>query len=421
VRVYAVRLEASPVSRCRTAAVSRLSLLVLPFDNLSGDPEQEYFADGLTEDLTTELSRLPGAFVIARNTAFTYKGKPVDVKQIGCELGVRYVLEGSVRKAGQRIRTSAQLIDAQSGAHVWADRFDREMTELFELQDAITLELARVLNVQLVEAESRRSQRSANLDALDLEMQARAHCNRGCTCENIAAAIRLYDRALEVDPDCVQALAGLGEALYTNVACLWSEARGDDLRRAERAAVRALELEPQNAWCHFSLGAVRRMQNRFEEAIVELETAIQLNPNLHSAHSVLGFTEIAAGRFEDSIPSFLEAIRLSPRDPMLFLGYFGIGWSRFMLGDDVDATEYLRRAVAANPSFSPARMFLTASFGIQGRIEDARAALAAYFRTGAVATTIAQLHANPQSEHPVYLERRERLYEGMRRAGMPEE
>src|SRR5665213_1568669 len=199
----------------------RLSLVVLPFANLSGDAEQEYFVDELTEDLTTELSRMPGAFVIARNTAFTYKGKAADVKQVGADLGVRYALEGSVRKAGNRIRLNTQLIDAETGAHLWAERFDRNLIDLFDLQDAVTIELAGVLNVQLLEAETRRGKAKLNPDAFDLVLRARAARNRGGSRDNNEAALDLLEAALRIDPENIAALCGVVASLATRVTSLW--------------------------------------------------------------------------------------------------------------------------------------------------------------------------------------------------------
>ncbi|MGH6980209.1 MAG: adenylate/guanylate cyclase domain-containing protein, partial [Stellaceae bacterium] len=234
----------------------RLSIVVLPFANMSGDVEQEYFVDGLTEDLTTELSRMPGAFVIARNTAFTFKGKATDVKAVGRELGVRYALEGSVRKAGSRVRLNTQLIDAETGAHLWADRFDRDLTDLFELQDTVTLELASVLNVQLLEAETKHAKPTLNPDALDFVLRARAVRNRGLTREHTAEAIRLFSEALRLEPDNVQALCGTALAHGTRVTSLWTEDRADDIACAETLALRALSLDPQNFECHFVLGFV---------------------------------------------------------------------------------------------------------------------------------------------------------------------
>jgi len=424
VRAFAIRGAGSRVSPDVTvtaASVPKLSLVVLPFGNLGGGADQDYFVDGLTEDLTTELSRLPKSFVIACNTAFTFKGKPIDVKWIGRELGVRYVLEGSVRKSGQRVRVNAQLIDAETGGHLWADRFDREVTDLFALQDAVTMELAGVFGVKLIEAESRRSKRKLNPDALDLEMQARAAWNRGWSRENIAAANRLYDQALELDPDNIPALTGLATGLAISVVSLWTEAREADLRRAEALASRARALDPHDASCRYAMGFVRRMQNRFDEAISELEAAVRLNPNMHLAYDTLGFTKALVGRGEEALSHFANAIRLSPRDPMLFIGYFGFGWAQFLLGNDDQAVEMLRKSIALNPGYSPAHLFLTAAYAMQDSIEEAHDAHAAYLRTNPAVNTITLLRANALSTHPIYMAQRERLYEGMRRAGMPEE
>jgi TolB-like protein/class 3 adenylate cyclase/tetratricopeptide (TPR) repeat protein len=424
VRAYAIRdagPRASPDMTFSVAHVPKLSLVVLPFANLGGGADQDYFVDGLTGDLTTELSRLPESFVIACNTAFTFKGKPIDVKRIGRELGVRYVLEGSARRSGQRVRVNAQLIDAETGGHVWADRFDREVTDLFALQDAVTIELAGVFGVKLIEAESRRSKRKLNPDALDLEMQARAAWNRGWSRENIAAANRLYDQALVLDPDNMPALTGLATGLAISVVSLWTEAPEADLRRAEVLALRARALDPHDASCRNAMGFVRRMQNRFDEAISELESAIRLNPNMHLAYDTLGFTKALVGRGEEALSHFADAIRLSPRDPMLFIGYFGFGWAQFLLGNDDQAVEMLRKSIALNPGYAPAHLFLTAAYALQDRIEEAHEAHAAYLRANPAVYTITLLRANALSTHPIYRAQRERLYEGMRRAGMPEE
>jgi len=398
----------------------KLSLLVLPFTNLSGNAEQDYFVDGLIDDLTSELSRLPGSFVIARNTAFTFKGKNVDVKQIGRELNVRYVLEGSVRKGGQRVRVNAQLIDAETGGHLWADRFDREIADLFALQDSITIELARVLGVRLIEAESRRSDRKLSPDAFDLEMQARAAFNRGWSRENFATSNRLFETALELDLNSVSAITSLAAGLAFGVVSLWTETPEVDLKRAEALSTRALMLDPHNAVCHYTAGLVHRMQGRFEEAIDELEAAIRLNPNMHLTYNTLGITKVLAGRCDEAFSHFAEAIRLSPRDPLLFIGYFGIGWAEFMRANDAQAVDMLRKSLALNPGYSPALQFLTGAYAMQNLIKEARATLAAYLRTHPKANTITLLRANAQSTHPVYLAQRERLYEGMRRAGLPE-
>ena len=397
-------------------ATPRLSLVVLPFTNMSGDAEQEYFADGLTEDLTTELSRMPGAFVIARNTAFTYKGKPVDVKAIGRELGVRYALEGSVRKAGSRVRFNAQLVDAETGAHLWADRFDRELIDLFDLQDSVTQELAGVMNVQLVDAETRRGQNKLNPDSFDLVLRARAAYNRGWGRDSNEAALHLYEAALKLDPDNVGAMTGIATTLAGMVSSLWSDDRARDIDRAEALAERALALAPRDPDCLFAIGLVRRVEMRFDEAIAAYEAALRANPNLAGAHSELGWANGLSGRLREALPHFAEAIRLSPRDPALFIGHFGIGEIRFELGEYTAALAPLRHAVALNPQFSWSHLVLTATLVALGQIDDARAAFAAYLRTNPVARTIADLRANPVSRT---LDNGP-FYPALRQAGMPE-
>jgi TolB-like protein/class 3 adenylate cyclase/cytochrome c-type biogenesis protein CcmH/NrfG len=410
-----------PAVSAATPGLPRLSIVVLPFVNLSGDKKQDYFVDGVTEDLTVELSRLSGAFVIARNTAFTFKGKSVDVRQVGRELGVRYVLEGSIRKARQNVRIAAQLIDADSGAHIWADRFDRNISDVFELQDAITIELARVLNVQLVEAESRRTFRTSNPDAVDLVLQARAYVNRGVSRENGAAAAQLYEKALLINPGEVQALRGLSAILAGSISDLWSVAPEDDLRRAEALATRALALDPHDPSCHIVMGLVRRIENRWEEAINSLEAAIRLNPNSSHAPNQLGWTKMFSGRSEEALPHFAEFIRISPRDPGLFLGYLGFGIVRFLNEDDTEAIEMLRKSVGLNPNYSASHLFLAAIYGLHDQLKEATAALATYMGTRPVHQTIAQLQAHPPTSNRVHLEQLARLYDGLHKAGMPEE
>jgi TolB-like protein len=425
VRAYAIKIgaQASLAPKSSMPAVPsapRLSMVVLPFANLSSDPGQDQFVDGVTADLITELSRLAGSFVIAHNTAFTFKGKSVDVKRVARELGVHYVVEGNVRRAGQRVRVGVQLINAETGAHLWADRFDREISELFELQDAITIELAHALDVQLIEAESRRSERSTNPDAEDLVMRARARLYHGESRANLVAAMQCYREALQLAPDHVWALAELADVLASNVASLWSEAPREDIRQAEALAARALELDPSAAYCHHVVGVVHFLQGRLPEAIDEFEAAIRLNPNLHFAYCGLGFAKTRSGLGEEALQHFAHFVRLSPRDPFLFKGYYGIGLVQFLLGDDVRAIEMLRKAIGLSPNHSLAHLCLAAAHGMQGRVDEASAALANYLRTGPSARTISELQLLRPSGDPSYLAQRERLYEGLRKAGMPE-
>ena len=311
-----------------TATAPRLSLVVLPFANLSGDPAQEYFADGITEDLTTDLSRLPGSLVIARNSAFTYKGKAVDPKQVGRELGVRYILEGSVRRASDEVRVNAQLIDAETGAHLWADRFDSDLADLGQLQGEITGRIASSLNVELIEAESRRSLRDRpdNPDAVDLTMRGLAVWWRPRSKENNKEARALFEQALRLDPLHPDALAGLAVTHATDVGNGFSEAPEDQLRRAEDAAARALAIDPNHALAHYARGIVLMLlsrfektaqQGRFEEAILAYKAALAANPNFALPRLLIANCLNRLGRFEEALATAREGVRVSPRDPQL--------------------------------------------------------------------------------------------------------
>ena len=410
----------STLLRAGSPVAPRLSIVVLPFANLSADPQQDYFVDGLTEDLTTELSRL-GFFVIAHNTALTFKGRSSDVVHVGRDLGVRYVLRGSARKVDQRLRVAAKLIDAENGAYLWGDHFDRNLHNLLELQDEITRELAQVLDVQLVGAERRRSASASNPDALDLTLRARAVLNSGMSRENRGAAILLCERAMELAPDETEVLLVLSLILASNVAEQWSETPENDLRRAEALAGRALSAAALDPRSHFAMGLVRRLQSRFDEAINEFDAAIRLNPSMHHAHVQLGWAMLFSGRSEQAQPHFAEFIRLSPRDPRLFLGYLGLGWARLLLSDEEGAIEMLRTAVSLSPSYSPAYLGLAAAYGLLDRLDEARWATDAYLRTGTPTTTIALLRARETSRHPAFIAQQERLFAGLRKAGFPEE
>jgi len=286
VRVYAMRPEAiaglpapsvQPVPPISQPVVApRLSIVVLPFANLSNDSEQQYFADGITEDLTTDLSRIAGSFVIARNTAFTYKGKSVDVKQVGRELGVRYVLEGSVRRVGDQVRVNVQLVDGETGAHLWADRFDTDRVNLAQAQDEITGRLARTLNLELVEASVRRSEqaRAVDPDARDLVMRGWALYNRMAFAATREEAQRAFEQALEIDPESVDARIGLGEVLISEDVAGASSSYDQNLTRAEQLVFEALERDPKRSRAHFAMGLIRRRQRRLRDSKIELEATI---------------------------------------------------------------------------------------------------------------------------------------------------
>ena len=298
VRVYAIRpgsegaAPALPASALGMRGPPRLSIVVLPFANMSGDPGQDYFVDGVTESLTTDLSRIDGSIVIGRNTAFTYQGKHVDLKRIGRELNVRYVLEGSVQRAGGRMRVGVQLIDAESGSHHWAERFDKPLADLFDMQDEIVARLANTLKAQLVGAEARRAERAPNPDAMDLCFRAEARLNMGFTPDNLAAARRLYERALAVDSASVLALAGVAAVDVTVATVIVPDDQAQRLAAAEDALTKALSLAPESAFAHFCLGIVQNWTNRTSQGIRELERALELNRNLVQAHGQIGVAKI---------------------------------------------------------------------------------------------------------------------------------
>jgi TolB-like protein len=292
----------------------RLSIVVLPFANLSSDPDQQYFADGITEDLATDLSRLTNMFVISRNTAFTYRNKPVDTRQIGRELGVRYVLEGSVQRSGNRLRVAAQLIDAATDTHLWAERFDRDTGDLFALQNEITSQIANALKVELIAAEAARP--TDNPDALDYILRGRAARLKPNSRNVYAEAISLFERALALDPRSVEARSLLADTLANRVKAGLTDSATTDIARAEALVGQALAASSRSATVHFAKGEILDAQQRFEEAIPAYETVIAFNRNWADAISSLGHCKLLTGSIEEAIPLMEQAIRLSPRDPI---------------------------------------------------------------------------------------------------------
>src|SRR6516162_3095092 len=295
------------------AVAPRLSIVVPPFANISNDPEQQYFADGVTEDLTTDLSRISHMLVISRNTAFTYQGKSVNAKQIGRELGVRYVLEGSVRRSDNQVRVSAQLIDAATDTHLWAERFDRNISDLFALQSEITSRLANTLGVELIAAEAARP--TEHPYALDYILRGRAAFLKGPTRENFAEAISLFERALALDPRSVEAQTDLALAIVNRVLDRMTDSDAADLARAKGLVDQALVASPRSARAHFVKGQLLRVQGRIEEALFEYETVIASDRN-----SVPGLVNVArcrmlTGSLDEAIPLMEQAIRLSPHNP----------------------------------------------------------------------------------------------------------
>jgi TolB-like protein/class 3 adenylate cyclase/Tfp pilus assembly protein PilF len=352
----------------------RLSIVVLPFGNLSNDPQQEYFADGITEDLTTDVARIQGSLVIARNTAFTYKGKPVDAKQLGRELGVRYVLEGSVQRSGNQVRINAQLVDAETGAHLWAERFDRDAGDLFALQNEITARIARALQSQLAIAEAARRP-TDRPDALDYMLRGRAVLTRPISKENNDEAISLFESALALDPQAVDAAAWLAAALAVRVLDELSDLPNDDLYRAERLVEQALAASPNSTLAHYVKGQVLRAQSRCKEAIPEFERAIALDRSRAPAYAHVGWCKFLTGSVDETIPYFEQAIRLSPHEPGIAPWYGRVGVIHLLQSHTDEAIGWLEKANSENARLPFVHAYLAAAYALKGEAERARAEL----------------------------------------------
>ena len=427
VRAYAVVLNGSGSGDSKAAATlsspsaPRLSIVVLPFANIGGDPEQDYFVDGVTESLTTDLSRIPGAFVIARNTAFTFKNKPVDARVVGRELGVRYVMEGSVQGSGDRIRVNAQLIDTATGAHLWAERFDKPRADIFDMQDEITTRLARIVGIELVAAESRRAERERpnNMDAVDLAMRGWAILNQPLSLRRDRAACDLFEAALRLDDRNVEALVGLAFYHGNDLRTFASTNRDEQLRIAETAITEALTLAPGNALAHFVHANVLHVSGATERSLRELEFAITLDRNLAWAHADAGFMKVLLGRAEEAEADLTNAIRLSPRDPGLDRWYALLGIADLFLGRLESALDRLRKSVEINPNVAMPHFFLAAASALSGRAAEAREARKAGLQLDPN-FTVARFRNERRSENPTFLAQRERIYEGLSLAGVPE-
>ena len=357
----------APPAASEPPAAPRLSIVVLPFSNLSNDPEQQYFADGITGDITTDLSRIPDMLVISRNTAFTYRSKPVDTRQIGRELGVRYVLEGEVQRSGNRVRVTAQLIDAETDAHLWAERFTGDAGDLFAVQDEITHRIAAALDLELVDAAA--AVPSERPDTRDYILRGRAARLKPPSRENRAEAIDLFERALALDQQSVAAQSWLAIAVTARVLDFMADTAAADIARAESWAERALAAEPRNPLAHFAKGQVLRAQHRYGEAILEYEATIALNRNWANAYSHLGWCKFLTGSTEAVIPAQEQAIRLSPRDPQIGLYYARIGYAHLLASRADEAIIWLEKARNAAPALAYVRSRLCSAYALHGETE----------------------------------------------------
>jgi adenylate cyclase len=404
----------------------RLSIVVLPFANLSSDPDQLYFADGITEDVTTDLSRIAHSFVISRNTAFTYRDKRVDTKHIGRELDVRYVLEGSVRRSGDKVRVNAQLIDAETDTHLWAEQFDGDTGDLFALQNEITSRIAIALNLELTSREAARP--TDNPDALDYLLQGRAAYWKPNSREKWAETIGSFEHALALDQHSVEAQAWLANALVGRATDGWSVSASADLRRAEELVDAAMAAAPRNWFAHYAKAGIRRFQGRCEEAIPEYETALILNPNWINALDWLAWCRLMSGSIEEAIPLEERAIRLSPRDPYIRNLYTNIGIAHLLQSHADEAILWFEKARGPGSGFPYS--FLAAIYGLRGEAEKATANLAEARRLypDGRYSSIARRKAQGVGGPPGYwgVPKVAALFEatyfaGLRQAGMPEE
>ena len=411
------RRFAPPTSEGELAALplpDRPAIAVLPFTNMSGDPEQEYFSDGISEDIITALSKLRWFFVIARNSSFIYKGKAVHLKQIADELGVRYVVEGSVRQGGDRVRITAQLNDVATGGHIWAERYDRDLADVFAVQDEIAEAIVAAIEPQLYAAENFRAQRKppGSMDAWDLVMRALSHYWRVTRQDNVVAQA-LLEKAIAIDPNYGQALGVLANSYMFSAHMGWIDV-ASATNIAERSALAAIRADSEDPWAHHALGGVYLLARRFDDSLAEYEVALQLNPNFALAQGYYGLSLAYSGRWQEGDEAARRALRLSPRDPFSAV-YYGIAaYAQYLGRNYLEAIQLSRESIRQRGDFVGAHRVLTAAAGMSGQIETAGAALRE-LRRAQPNISLAWI-----AEHmPIrYDADREHYLEGFRRAGL---
>jgi TolB-like protein/Tfp pilus assembly protein PilF len=392
------------------------SIAVLPFNNLSGDPEQEYFADGLAEDIITGLSRFHWFFVIARNSSFSYKGTSPDVRQVAKELGVQYVLEGSVRKVSNRVRITAQLIDALSGHHIWADTYDRDLEDIFAVQDEITQAIVAEVAPSFISAETRRIERipTESFDAWDYAMRGKWHLSQGSKHHTVEAK-RLFETALELDPNSTTALSGLAYTSGWLINFGWAENLDEVRDVAHTAARRAIELDESDAEAHVALGIILFYTDQVDAAVAACRRALELNPNLAVAEAWLGACLSWASDYDQAIVHAEKARRLSPRD-IFSIGNFSRTCAEYGAGHYEQAVEWAKKTIEVTPEFPAAWFYLALSLAHLDRLAEAHAAKD-HILGIMPHLNIRMLRAALPSGRPEEIERR---IEGFRKAGVPE-
>ena len=413
VRVYGIRLDRAP-SRPVLALPDKPSIAVLPFQNMSGDPEQEYFSDGMTEDLITDLSKVSGLFVIARNSSFAYKGRSVKVQEIGRDLGVRFVLEGSVRKAGNRVRITAQLIDAGSGGHLWAERFDRDLTDIFSTQDEVVEKIVGMLAVTLTRGEEQRLHRrgTGNVEAYESWLRARELLTRG-TRESVAQSRAMYRRAIEIDLNFARPHAGLALAAISEYVSGWAPDPAQALDEAERWARRAVELSDQEPVSHLALGAVLLWRRDQEGALAESRRMMALDPNFAQGYTATGLALMYAGRAAEALEPIAMAMRLDPLYPSMVLHF--LAQANFSLGKYEIAAQQLVDRIARTPGTDASRMLLASCYGHLGRAEDAQAAWVELLKVNPDFSLMQRARVLPYKDARDF----QRIAEGLAKAGLP--
>ena len=401
----------------RVPARPRLSLVVLPLTNQSGDTDQDYLAEQLAEDLSADLARAPGTFVIAHGTAQSYKGRQSEPRTIGRELGVRYVVQGSLRHSAEQVRFAVQLTDVETGASLWADHYDRPRAAVGATQDVLVTQVGRALGVRLLEAATR-ARSGQPVDAVDLVMRGQALLNRPFARENHAQALPLFERALKLDPENVDARLGMAEVLVDGALNGWTTERTADLEVAERAIASVLQGDPTHPFAHYLRGETLRARSRYSEALAAFDRVLTLNQSFARAHAYRGLIHIFLGRAEETERDIAAAIRLSPKDPLLGAWLAREGLAKLHLGQDQEAIAPLRRAAAVNPLFDFPHLYLACAFARLDRDAEARASLAEFLKLRP-GYTLAR-YRGLTSTDPNFLAQRERIYDGLRRAGLPE-
>jgi len=416
-------LAASVAGPVIQANAPPLSIVVLPFANTARDSEQEYFAEGMTEDLTTDLSRIPGSFVIAPSTAFSYRGKPIDVRQIGRELSVRYVLQGSVRRIMDSLRINAQLVDTGNASQLWAERFEGQIAQLAKVQDRVTERIAGALNVALIDAESQRAlrERPNNPDAVDLTMRGLALLNKPASRESMQRARELFEKALRLSPDHLPALNGLANVMLIEWGSTWYTGSSDEhLEALDRIVNQALAIKPDDALATYFHGYVlKRLRKNLNQALVAFERAIAIDPNLAVAHNYVGQIKVFLGRASEAAEHTLKAIQLSPRDPQLAEWYYQLAITYIHQQRYDEAVEWARRGVQVNPNLRYPYRVLAAALALSGQVDEARMVAAEMLRRYPKETISTFLTREPWTD-PIYRAGQDHEIAGMRLAGIPE-